>query len=163
VTRGEAEFTVKWATAQAEGEVRQIASGGAFEPIDPNDVPKALRQFAEDWNAGLEELNANVDKVFPDRVLISHPHPCSIKVANPDDPNLGFEGLNRQDGFVAQAVGSGLGTAGASVLSGQWDGQDTVSGAWSVGWGVADDGVQQGLIVIVTAAIPYEAVLVPEN
>jgi hypothetical protein len=165
VTRGQAELTITWAIGPESGEFNHVASGGQFEPIDPNELPDGLQQFAEDWNAGLEEFNEGIDAVFADQVEISHPHPWAVRLTNPDDPNLGFHGLNGPDGFIALALGFQLGTVDASAVIGQWDGQDTVTGEWSVGWAFADATVPGGLgtYASVSAVIPYEAVLVPED
>ncbi len=163
VTRGTAELKVGWVIGSAEGEVTYNGGGGELVPIDPNDVPEILRPLAEAWNDGLEDFNEDLDELFPNQVVISHPQPWLARVENAEDPNDFFQGVNGQEGFLALAGGFQIGALGASTVSGTWDGEDTVSGAWSVLLTLGGSGAQGGgLLLSVAITVPYDAVLVPE-
>lgn len=163
VTRGNTQIKFSWVIGTVEGEFEQNTSSAELEPVDPNDFPELLQPLAENWNTGLEDLNANIDDVFPNQVLISHPQPWLIRVEDPNDPNEFFQGVNGQDGFLALAAGLGTGALGASSVQGVWDGVDTITGTWEVSITFGGSGPQGGLLMSIAIVIPYEAVLVAEE
>jgi len=170
VTRGTTKITIGWGIGFSEGQTTQQFGGGEIQPIDPNAVPPLLRPLAEAWNNGLARFNTELDEIFPNQVVVSHPYPWLVHVANPDDPNRFFEGLNTPNGFVAFGASMpsldpnvGGGALGTNAVTGEWDGQDTITGEWKVSitlWGGNPHG---GLVLTLAITVPYEAVRVPED
>ncbi len=165
VTRGTAEIRASWIVDEGpDGEVVQDSAGGELEPLDANDLPEFLATVADEWNQGLDDFNANLDQVFPNQVDVSHPRPLVVRVTSTEDPNGYFEGLNTTDGFVALAGGIHPGVLGAGMVRGEWDGEDTITGNYSISLTFAGNTPNRGgYIVTIAIVVPYEAVLVPEE
>jgi hypothetical protein len=165
VTRGTTSILIGWVIGSSTGQAVVGGGQGELLPIDANNpnIPQALKPLVEQWNQGLDQLNADIDTVFPNQVIISHPQPWVVKVANPDDPNRFFQGANGKDGFLA-VVGGGIqpGALGISSVKGKWDGQDTITGEWTTSITVGGSGQQGGGgLLTLGIKVPYEAVLVP--
>jgi hypothetical protein len=165
VTRGTTSILIGWVIGSDKGEAVVGAGQGELLPIDANDanvVPPLLKPLAEQWNQGLDKFNADIDTVFPNQVIVSHPQPWVVKVTSPDDPNHFFQGASGKDGFLA-VVGGGVqpGALGVSTVKGKWDGQDTISGEWTTSVTLGGAGQQGGALLTLAIKIPYEAVLVP--
>ncbi len=177
VDRGITTLGIGWTIADANGHLSQGGGAGEVLPIDANDpnIPAILRPLVLAWNAKLDEFNADIDKVFPNQVLIRHPQSWVVRVTNAEDPNLlndpnvandpnmYFEGLNTPNGFVAVRGGAQVGAIGVSTITGKWDGQDKVEGDWKVSLTLGGAGPQgNGGLLTIAITIPYEAIRIPE-
>ena len=168
VTRGTAQLKIGFLLGESEGETTQEAGGGELVPIDPNDVPFLFRPLAELWNQALDDINADLDELFPNQVIVSHPNAWLTKVESPEDHNEFFQGVNGPNGFLAVAAGGGadpnlgLATLGAAAVTGKWDGVDTINGELSLILSLGGGGQQGGGLLTIAIVVPYDAVLVPE-
>lgn len=121
VTRGDVHLKFTWTTGDG-GQTQTDSSGGTLQPIDVNQFPEALRPLAEQWNNGLAELNAALDAAFPAEIVVTFPHPYTVKFQDAADLNRMVTGAIDREArylFAGDLSGGGQGSdqGGGAVLS----------------------------------------------
>lgn len=104
------------------GEVQTNSSAGELVPLSADDFPEELADLVAQWNAGLDELNANLDEALPDVVGVEFPSFGIMRISDPNDPTKVGSGLiNNQTlkySFLADLSGAGGGSdqGGGGIL-----------------------------------------------
>ncbi len=120
LTRGDVEATFTFTVANG-GEVEQESATATLEPQDTADFPEQLADLVAQWNAGLEQLNANLDAALPDEVIATFPAFAQMRLVDPDDETQTAAGLIDNDDqylFIGDLSGAGQGDeqGGGAVL-----------------------------------------------
>lgn len=130
ISRGDVAMRITY-TVNNGGEVTETSTGGTLAALDPADFPAELTPLVEQWNNGLNDLNARIDEALPDQVVVSFPGFGQITITNPTDVTKTGTGLINEQaayGFLTDASGAGAGSdqgAGAILqvasIEGQFD------------------------------------------
>jgi len=109
-------------TVNNGGEVQTDSSQNELQPLDAGDFPAELADLVTQWNAGLDDLNANLDKALPETVAVEFPNVGVMRISDPNDPaGVGNGLINNQTlaySFLGDLSGAGGGSdqGGGAVL-----------------------------------------------
>lgn len=165
ITRGDIRVTFGGAATNGD-DVEQGGGGGVLMPVDVSQFPDVLKPLAQQWNDGLAQLNAEIDKAFPAQVIIEFPQFATIKLTSAAETTNTVQGIiNDQDAFLVAGDLSGAGQgddsgAGAifslATIDGQFNRNDlTVAGKVARTVVLLLGGQQGGLAITVQISVDY--------
>jgi hypothetical protein len=112
LTRGKVVLNINW-TVAGGGQTHSESNSGQLETVDPADYPQELASLVDQWNDGIDDLNASLDAAFPDSIVVTFPQYAVMKIYNPDDPTSNGTGaINSADEYFF--LGDLAGTGGAN-------------------------------------------------
>lgn len=120
ITRGETEVTFTFTVANG-GEVTQESQTSTLQMLDPADFPPILEPLVDQWNMGLDDLNAALEAALPDEVLVSFEGLFTMRITDSADATrMGAGLINGDDVYIfigdLSGTGNGIDVGAGAVL-----------------------------------------------
>lgn len=113
ITRGDTDVTFTFTVANG-GEVEQESQTSTLQMLDPADFPPILEPLVNQWNMGLDDLNAALDAALPDEVLVSFEGLFTMRITDSADATkMGAGLINADDVYIFIGDLSGTGNGGS--------------------------------------------------